>query len=175
MSMIPPVSALLDFRGRTVLVTGSGAGLGSAIAARFAEAGARVVVHYGTSQAAALATVQRIEAAGGEALALQADVTDADAITVLVASTVAHFGAPDVLVNNAGIYPLHSLLEMSASDWDNVLNANLRSAFLCTQAVARALIAPNAAARSSTSHPSRQKTRRWRTATTTLPRPGWPC
>ncbi|HEX6123036.1 MAG TPA: SDR family oxidoreductase, partial [Ktedonobacterales bacterium] len=79
--------------------------------------------------------------AGGQAAAHQADLTAADEVAGLMRATVAAFGRVDVLVNNAGSYPLAGLLEMTLAQWEAVLNANLRSVFLCTQAAARQMIA----------------------------------
>ena len=141
---IPPVKTLLDFTGRTVLVTGAGSGLGQGIARRFAEAGANVAVHYRTSQAQAQAIAHTITQTGGHALAVQADVAVADEVTRLFDEVVNTFGPLHVLINNAGAYPHHSLIDMTPQQWDDVLNANLRSAFLCTQAFAKQAIAqPN--------------------------------
>ena len=141
----PPVASLLDFHGKTVLVTGAGSGLGAGIAARFAEAGAHVVAHYHQSRAGALQTVDAINATGGRAVTVQADLSADDGAARVVAASVTTFGRLDVLVNNAGIYPLHSVLDMTAAEWDAVINANLRSAFLCTQAAARQFITQGAA------------------------------
>ena len=138
MIQTPSVTSLLDFSNQVVLVTGAGSGLGQGIARRFAEAGARVIVHYRSNREGAQAVVQQI---GPLALALQADLRDEAAVAALVERAVTAMGRIDVLVNNAGSYPLHGLLEMTASAWDEVINANLRSAFLCTQAVARQMIA----------------------------------
>lgn len=137
---IPPVNSLLDFSNRVVLVTGAGSGLGQGIAARFAEAGARVIVHFRGSEASARSVVRQISDAGGQAIALQADLTEAAAVATLIEQSVAAFGSLDVLINNAGSYPLHPLLEMTAIQWDEVINANLRTAFLCTQAAARQMV-----------------------------------
>jgi NAD(P)-dependent dehydrogenase (short-subunit alcohol dehydrogenase family) len=137
----PAPRDLLDFTGRAVLVTGSGSGLGRGIAARFAEAGADVAVHYNRSADGAAEVVQAIEKSGGRAVALQTDVTDRAAVERLVAAAVEAFGRLDVLVNNAGVYPLASLLEMGEEDWDLVLDSNLRSVFLCTQMAARQMLA----------------------------------
>ncbi|HEV7128148.1 MAG TPA: SDR family oxidoreductase, partial [Ktedonobacterales bacterium] len=79
--------------------------------------------------------------AGGQALSHQADLTQPDEVEGLVRATVDAFGRLDVLVNNAGIYPLHRLLEMTPEQWESVIAANLRSVFLCTQAAARQMIA----------------------------------
>jgi NAD(P)-dependent dehydrogenase (short-subunit alcohol dehydrogenase family) len=141
MTPILPISSLLDFRGKTALVTGAGSGIGAGIARRFAEAGARVVVHYRTSQAQAEAVASEINHSGGQALAVQADLMVEGDVTQLFEVAHTAFGRLDVLINNAGTYPLHSLLEMTAQQWDEVVSANLRSAFLCTQAFARQAIA----------------------------------
>ena len=134
------ISSLLNFTGKVALVTGSGSGLGTGIARRFAEAGAKVIVHYNQSRAGADAVVNDITSSGGNAIALQADVSREDDVARLISASVDAFGHIDVLINNAGIYPLDSLLDMRADQWDAVIDANLRSAFLCTQAVAKQMI-----------------------------------
>lgn len=137
----PAINSLLDFGGKVAVITGSGSGMGSGIARRFAQAGATVVVHYHSSADSAATLVQQIGEAGGKAIALQADLTEAAAVAELFAAIVAELGRVDVLVNNAGIYPLVSLLDMTPEQWDAVVDANLRSTFLCTQAAARQMIA----------------------------------
>lgn len=138
---IPNVQTLLNFTGKTVIVTGSGSGLGQGIAKRFAEAGAQVVVHYRASAEGAQTLVKQIVDNGGRALAVQGDLSkEADAMR-LVQETVAAFGRVDGLINNAGVYPLASVLEMTGAQWDEVIDANLRSAFLCTQAAAKQMVA----------------------------------
>jgi NAD(P)-dependent dehydrogenase (short-subunit alcohol dehydrogenase family) len=127
--------------GQVVLVTGAGRGIGAGIAARFAEAGANVVVHYRTSEDGAKAVVRSIRERGGEAVALQADLVEKDQVEDMVDRALEIFDKIDVLVNNAGTYPLSSLLEMEEAEWDLVIDANLRSCFLCTQAVARIAVA----------------------------------
>lgn len=139
----PPVEALLDFSDKVVIVTGSGSGLGRGIAKRFAEAGARVVVHYHTSAQGAEAVVADILSRNRQAIAVQADVTRAEDAARLVQEAVNVFGRVDVLVNNAGIYPLAPLLDMTVAQWDQVVDANLKSAFLCTQGFARQIRAQN--------------------------------
>lgn len=138
---IPNVKTLFDFTGKAVIVTGSGSGLGQGIAHRFAEAGASVVVHYRSSAAGAQAAVRAIHALGGQAVQVQADLTREDDAARLIAECVRAFGRADVLINNAGIYPLATLMEMTPAQWDETINANLRSAFLCTQAFARQIAA----------------------------------
>ncbi|MBE7555238.1 MAG: 3-oxoacyl-ACP reductase FabG [Anaerolineales bacterium] len=138
---IPHPHNLFNFSNKVALITGSGGGLGAGIALRFAEAGAAVVVNYRSSAAGAQVVVGQIEAAGGKAIAVQADVTQKVEVERLVAETVAAFGRLDVLINNAGLYPLASLLEMTEAEWDGVVDSNLRSTFLCTQAAAKQMIA----------------------------------
>ncbi len=137
----PPVKDLLDFSDKVMLVTGSGSGLGQGIARRFAEAGAKVVIHYQSSESSALALVRQITEAGGQAIARRADLSKEAEVAQLITQTVEAFGRLDGLVNNAGIYPLASVLEMTPAEWDAVINANLRSVFLCTQAAAKQMIA----------------------------------
>jgi NAD(P)-dependent dehydrogenase (short-subunit alcohol dehydrogenase family) len=137
-----PVLSLLDFTGRVAIVTGAGRGIGAGIARRFAEAGAAVVVNYHASAEGAEETVARIAAGGGRAATVQADVTRAAGAERVVEAAVKAFGRLDVLVNNAGIYPVASLLEMTEEAWDAVVDANLRSVHVCTQAAARRMMAP---------------------------------
>jgi NAD(P)-dependent dehydrogenase (short-subunit alcohol dehydrogenase family) len=138
---IPEPGELLDFRGKTVLVTGASGGLGGGIASRFAQAGADVVVAYRTNQGGAHAVVKGIESAGRRALALQADLSQSAGVAALVDKTIQAFSALDVLINNAGAYPVSALLDMSETEFDQVIADNLRSVHLCTQAAARAMIA----------------------------------
>jgi NAD(P)-dependent dehydrogenase (short-subunit alcohol dehydrogenase family) len=131
---------LLDLSGKVALITGSGSGMGSGIAARFAEAGASVLAHYHTSSAGAEAVASQIRARGGQSATVAADVTSPGDVARLIAATVEAFGRLDILVNNAGIYPLAGVLEMAVADWEAVVDANLKSVFLCTQAAARQMI-----------------------------------
>jgi NAD(P)-dependent dehydrogenase (short-subunit alcohol dehydrogenase family) len=135
----PEVGRLLDFSGRVVAVTGAGSGLGQGVARRFAAAGARVVVHYRRAAAGATALVDAI--GRDRAVAVEADLSRPDEAAALVAAAVRDFGRLDALVNNAGIYPLAGVLEMTPAQWDEVVAANLTSVFLCTQAAARQMVA----------------------------------
>ncbi|MGH7573189.1 MAG: SDR family NAD(P)-dependent oxidoreductase [Gemmatimonadota bacterium] len=133
----PSVADLLNLGGRVAIVTGSGSGHGRGIARRFAEAGAAVVVHYRTSEGGARELVEAIGSAGGRAQALQADLTRGEEVERLFGEVVEEFGRVDILVNNAGIYPLASLIDMTEDEWESVVDANLKSVHLCTQAAAR--------------------------------------
>jgi NAD(P)-dependent dehydrogenase (short-subunit alcohol dehydrogenase family) len=141
MPPIPLPAELLDFRGKAVIVTGAGRGLGAGIAARFAEAGASVVVGYRESEAGARSVVETIKAAGGQAVAVPADLTRRAEVERLVNRCGEAFGRLDALVNNAGAYPLAPLLEMKEEEWDLVIDSNLKSVHLCTQAAGRAMTA----------------------------------
>jgi NAD(P)-dependent dehydrogenase (short-subunit alcohol dehydrogenase family) len=138
---IPSVNTLLDFTGKVALVTGSGGGLGQTIATRFAEAGAKVVVHYQSSEAGARDVVRRVTTNGGQAIALQADVTNAEDVARLIRQAADQYGRLDVLINNAAKQPLVSLLEMTPAQWDETVTTNMRGVFLCTQAAAKQMIA----------------------------------
>jgi NAD(P)-dependent dehydrogenase (short-subunit alcohol dehydrogenase family) len=137
---IPPVKNLLDLSGKVALVTGSGRGIGAAIARRLAEAGADVVVHYQHSEAGAAQVARDICSLGRRCLALQADLTQEMQAEQLVKETAASLGHLDILVNNAGVYPTHPFIEMRLADWQQVVDATLTSAFLCTRAAVRAMI-----------------------------------
>jgi NAD(P)-dependent dehydrogenase (short-subunit alcohol dehydrogenase family) len=137
---IPTPRDLLDFTDKVVLITGSSVGIGAGIALRFAQAGAQVVIHYHRHTAEAEQVAQAVTTQGGQAMTVQADVTQSAGVQQLFASALAHFGRVDVLVNNAGSYPVAPLLEMSETQWDETLAVNLKSCFLCTQAFARPLI-----------------------------------
>ncbi|MFN8514841.1 MAG: 3-oxoacyl-[acyl-carrier-protein] reductase [Thermomicrobiales bacterium] len=126
--------------GRAALVTGGSRGIGQAIALRLAQDGIGVAVNYRGSAAGAADTVRRIEEAGGKAIALPGDVSNAADAAKLVANTVAHFGRLDILVNNAGITRDNLTMRMSEEDWDAVLTTNLKGAFLCSKAALRHLL-----------------------------------
>lgn len=127
-------------QGRGALVTGASRGIGAAIALRLAAEGAVVAVNYAGRADAAAEIVRRIESAGGHAIALQADVSDAEAATALVADATAHLGSLDVLVNNAGITRDGLLVRMSDDDWDAVIDTNLTGAFYTIRAAARVMM-----------------------------------
>ncbi|MFE1172175.1 SDR family NAD(P)-dependent oxidoreductase [Streptomyces sp. NPDC058773] len=127
---------LPDLQGQVALVTGAAGVLGRGIALRFAAAGAAVVAHYRTGADAAKELVARIEADGGRALALQADLAVEDACHRLVADAAGWRGRLTALVNNAGVQPTQELAEMTLTDWRSVTDPNVHSVFACTQAAA---------------------------------------
>ena len=135
------IQSLLDFSGQVAVVTGGAVNIGRGIARRFAAAGADVVIAYNSSAGPARELVGDIEAAGGQALAVQADVRKDEQVRRLVQATVERFGRADVLVNNAGIFTVSPQVELSDGDWDAVFDTNLRGLFFCTRAVVRQMIA----------------------------------
>ena len=126
---------ITDLAGKAVLVTGASTGIGAGVAKGFAAQGARVAVHYNASEADAQAVVEEIRAAGGDAVALRADVRSVEACRALVAEAHARLGALDVLVNNAGgVVKRHPLQDIDDALYDDIVNLNARSVFACSRA-----------------------------------------
>lgn len=122
--------------GQVALITGASSGIGRATAEALARAGARVGVNYHKNQQGAALAVETIQAAGGEALAIHADVTQGDDVRAMVAAIRKKWGRLDVLVNNAGdLLARLTLADMTEEYWDQIMDLNLKSAFLCVQAV----------------------------------------
>ena len=122
--------------GKVALITGASSGIGRATAEAMAREGARVGVNYLKNQKGAEEAVEAIRKAGGEALAIRADVTRQDEVHALVAAVRKQWGRIDILVNNAGdLIARHTLADMTEEYWDQIMDLNLKSAFLCTQAV----------------------------------------
>ncbi len=128
---------LLD---KVAIVTGASRGIGRAIALSLAEAGAKVVVNYARSGDAAAAVVKEITEKNGDAIALQADVSDGEQVQHLIKETRDQYQKIDVLINNAGITRDTLLLRMKLEDWQAVINLNLTGVFLCTQAVSKIML-----------------------------------
>jgi len=124
-----------DLGARVALVTGASRGIGAAIALRLAQSGAAVAVNYRERAGDAEAVVSKIKSTGGRAIAVAADVSQSAAVTGMVERVARELGPIDILVNNAGIAIVRSVDELSESDFDRTLLVNLKSAFLCTQAV----------------------------------------
>ena len=126
-------------QGRVVVVTGASSGIGEACAVAFVEKGAKAVL--AARRAERLSSlVERIEGAGGEALAVATDVTNEAAVDNLFAQAIERFGTVDVLINNAGIADSTPVHEMSLETWHRVIETNLTSAFLCSRAAFRAMM-----------------------------------
>ncbi len=129
----------MDFAGKVAIVTGGGTGMGKAISTQLAAAGAAVVVNYSRSADDAAATVAEIEAAGGKAVAVKADVADAAQVASLVEQTVDRYGRLDVVVNNAGttvFVPMNDLDNMRPDDWDRIMTTNVKGTYLVSRAAA---------------------------------------
>jgi len=126
--------------GKVALVTGASRGIGAAIAVRLADEGAAVAVNFAGNAEAATAVVARIQAAGGTAVAFQADVSDPQACEGLVATVLEEFTRLDILVNNAGITRDGLIVRMSNADWDAVIATNLTGAFALSRAAGRVMM-----------------------------------
>ena len=131
------------FKNKTVLITGAGHGIGRRIALDFATEGARVGVN-DVSEQRAKAVAAEIVAAGGESLALAADVRSATQVEQTLARLADRFDAPDILVNNAGIYPNSRIVDMSEDEWDRVWDINVKGMFLVSRAALRRMIGAKA-------------------------------
>ncbi len=130
----------MSFQGKVAIVTGGARGIGRKIGETLAARGASLVVA-DVQEQLAVTTAQEIAAASGcKTLAVQANVTDAASVKALVDKTVAEFGRVDILVNNAGTTRDNLIMRMEESDWDLVLNINLKGAWLCSRAVVRPMM-----------------------------------
>ncbi|MEH2231441.1 MAG: 3-oxoacyl-[acyl-carrier-protein] reductase [Nostoc sp.] len=125
---------------KVAIVTGASRGIGRAIAIELASQGAIAVVNYANSSAAAEAVVTEITAAGGQAIALQADVSKIEQVDTLVNAVMEKFKRVDILVNNAGITRDTLLLRLKPEDWQAVIDLNLTGVFFCTRAVSKIML-----------------------------------
>jgi glucose 1-dehydrogenase len=139
---MPTMPPMVDrpLEGRRALVTGGASGIGRATVRRLAADGAAVVVNYIGDPEPAEGLVREVEAGGGAAVAVEADVSNENQVTAMFTRAGEHFGVPvDLLVNNAGVQAQFSLVDMSLEEWNRVLGVNLTGAFLCAREAARAL------------------------------------
>jgi 3-oxoacyl-[acyl-carrier protein] reductase len=137
----------LDLTGKVALVTGASSGIGAATAVLLAEQGASVALNYNRNAAGANEVLQQITAAGGEAIVIQADVTNSDEVHAMIERTTTELGPVDILVNNAGsLVERMRLMELTEARWDDVMNLNLKSVLVVTQAVVPAMIERTAGA-----------------------------
>jgi NAD(P)-dependent dehydrogenase (short-subunit alcohol dehydrogenase family) len=136
------VESLFDLQGRVALVTGASSGLGHHFALTLARAGARVAV--AARRVAALHELAaEIGASGGESLAVAMDITDRASVVAALAAITAQFGAPAIVVNNAGVGDVKDPLAYSDADWDRIVGTNLRGSWIVAQETARRMVAAN--------------------------------
>lgn len=126
--------------GQRALVTGANSGIGAAIARSLAMAGAKVVINYVVNEESALTMVREIEAEGGQAIAIHADVSQEDQVINMFSQMFDAWGSIDILVNNAGIQRDAAFLDMSLKQWNQVLDVNLTGQFLCAREAAREFV-----------------------------------
>ena len=138
--MVSPSDASLPLTDKVAVVTGASRGIGRATALALAVEGAKVVVNYARSSQAADKVVAEIEKMGGEAIALQADVSQSDQVDIFFKAVLEKWGRVDVLVNNAGITRDTLIMRMKQDDWHAVLDLNLTGVFLCIKAVTKTML-----------------------------------
>jgi L-rhamnose 1-dehydrogenase len=129
--------------GKVALVTGASRGIGRAVALRLADEGASVVVNHPGEAREAREVVRIIQAFGGQAISVRADVASKRQVDRMVARAIERFGQIDILVNNAGVCPFAEFLDITEETWDRTHDVNLRGVFLCSQAVARHMVERN--------------------------------
>jgi 3-oxoacyl-[acyl-carrier protein] reductase len=122
--------------GRVAVITGASRGIGKAIAALFAEEGAKVVINYNTSEKKALDFADKINNQDGEAICVKADISKYADVKRMMETTLQKYGRIDILVNNAGILITEDVLDTSEEDWDRTIDINLKGAYLCSKEVA---------------------------------------
>ena len=130
----------MTLEGKVALVTGASRGIGRAIALQLASEGAKVAINFAGNTAKAEEVKSEIESSGGEALLVQADVSSAEAVEEMVTKVTEKFGKIDILVNNAGITRDGLLMRMKDSDFDEVINTNLKGVYNCTKVVSKLMI-----------------------------------
>ncbi len=126
--------------GKNALVTGASRGIGRAIALELAKQGSNVAVNYAGNEKKAEAVVQEVEKLGCKAIKIKTDVADEAAVKMMVKEVISEFGSLDILVNNAGITRDNLLMRMKETEFDEVINTNLKGVFLCTKAVTRQMM-----------------------------------
>lgn len=127
----------MDFKEKTVIVTGASRGIGKAIALKMGELGANVVINYSHDEKGAKAVLDELTKMGSKGIIVKSNVTSTDEVDDMIDKTIDTFGHIHVLVNNAGITRDSLLLRMKEEDWDSVLETNLKGVFNCTKAVTR--------------------------------------
>ena len=130
----------MQFGGKVVLVTGAQQGIGRAMALEFAAAGADVAINWLDDDGAAQRVADDVRACGRRAILVKADVAQIEQVQAMVSAVQEGLGPIDVLINNAGVFPRVSFLEMTEREWDHVLDVNLKGSCFCAQSVARAMV-----------------------------------
>lgn len=130
----------MTLKGKTAVVTGGSRGIGRAICLELARLGANVVVNYSGSEQAAREVVTEIEGLGAQGIAVQANVAQVEQVEALMKQAIETYGSIDILVNNAGITRDNLLMRMKETEWDDVIDTNLKGVFLCTKAVTRQMM-----------------------------------
>jgi 3-oxoacyl-[acyl-carrier protein] reductase len=132
---------MINLSGKIALITGASRGIGAATALKFAEAGARgIVLNYNRDRHAAVGVSDQCKRLGAEAITVRANVARVSDVEKLVRSTVGHFGALDILVANAGIWREAAIEKMTEAEWDETIDANLKSIYACCAEAARAML-----------------------------------
>lgn len=126
--------------GKAALVTGASRGIGRAIAIDLAKNGADIAINFSGNEEKANEVVKEIEALGREAFSIRANVASSDEVNEMIKEVIERFGRLDILVNNAGITRDNLILRMKESEWEDVININLKGVFNCTKAVARQMM-----------------------------------
>ena len=163
---------MASLNNRVALVTGGSRGIGRAIAVSLAEAGAAIAVNYRDKAAEARNVAETIRGAGGRAMAVGADVSRAAEVAAMMAAVERDLGPVDVLINNAGIGLVRTVDDLTEDDFDRTIAVNLKSVFLCTQAVVPGMRARSGGGSSISPRGPRAAPAVWG-RTTTPPRPAW--
>lgn len=127
--------------GKVALVTGAQQGIGRAVAVAMAREGADVGINFLDDPGGAERVAGEVRGVGRKAITVRGDVARASEVLAMVAAVAAALGPPDILINNAGVFPRSEFLELPEREWDHVLGVNLKGSFLCAQAAARAMVA----------------------------------
>ncbi|AXI09050.1 beta-ketoacyl-ACP reductase [Oceanobacillus zhaokaii] len=127
-------------KGKSALVTGASRGIGRAIALELAKNGVNLVINYAGNEAKAQAVVEEAEQLGVKAFKVQADVANETEVKAMIKEAISQFGSLDILVNNAGVTRDNLLMRMKEEEFDQVINTNLKGAFVCTKAVTRQMM-----------------------------------
>lgn len=130
----------MELKGKTAVITGSGRGLGKAIALKLGKMGANIVLNDIAASDSIDATAEEFKACGINVVVTKGDVRNMEDVETMVQTALDSFGSIDILVNNAGITKDNLMLKMSEKDWDDVLDINLKGAFLCTKAVTKPMM-----------------------------------